>query len=170
MQQDQKKAIELRKEQIWWILLPLVMAVAVAFVMPAIERYQQEAQQRRCLHNMRNLALWTLTYAADNEGILPTGPDWAGEIAEYVQDSDAFVCPAADPEADAASYVLNPDLRGLDVSLIEKPEETVLIYEGNVGEVVERHDGGANYAFADGSVRWLETPPAALTIADVDQP
>lgn len=169
MQQDRKKALELRKEQIWWILLPLVMAVVVAVVMPAIERYQQEAQQRRCLHNMRNLALWTLTYAADNEGILPTGPDWAGEIAEYVEDSDAFVCPAADAEGASVNYVLNPDLRGRDVSLIENPHETVLIYEGQVGEIVERHDGGANYAFADGSVRWLETPPASLHIADVDE-
>ncbi|MFO8081021.1 MAG: hypothetical protein R6V07_12035 [Armatimonadota bacterium] len=170
MQQDRKKAIEFRREQIWWILLPLVMAVAVAVVMPAIERYQQEGEQRRCLHNMRNLALWTLTYAADNEGMLPTGPDWSGEIAEYVEDPDALVCPAADPEGPAVSYVLNPNLRGQDVSGIEKPEEVVLIYEGNVGEVVERHDGGANYAFADGSVRWLETPPASLTIADVNQP
>lgn len=169
MDRSPTQQLEWRKSQIWWILLPLVMAAVVAVLFPWMEDRREEAHQETCLSNMENVALWMLAYAAHNDGMLPMGPDWVEEMGEHIKDRDALICPAA-PASAPVSYVFNPRLYGANLSDLEDPHSMVVLYEGQLGEIVNRHRGGANYAYADGFVEWREAPPEDLDIVAVEEP
>lgn len=61
------------------------------------------------------------------------------------------------------AYSLNAQLQGKPMRAVRKPELTVMIYEGKMGQLEFRHDGRAGVAFADGAVRKF-TPAEARVL------
>ena len=54
-------------------------------------------------------------------------------------------------------------LSGALRSEIDDPVWSPLFYDGRGRFVIERHNDGANYCFADGHVKWVDQPPVGLT-------
>lgn len=169
MDPSTKRQREVLNEQVWWILIPLIIAVATAVLFPHIARYRERARLMTCQRNLKSVSLWTLTYAQEHDGLLPPGPDWVAQMQGYVKNRKVLVCPA-DRRRGPVSYVFNHDLFGADLDTIEDPHTTVLLYEGDVGQVVNRHNAGANYAFADGFVDWRQKPPPGLAVEVAEEP
>jgi prepilin-type processing-associated H-X9-DG protein len=63
-----------------------------------------------------------------------------------------YQCPS---DREAPSYQLNPNLAGRSVREVTRPHEMVVLFDSDDGRAVAyRHNGGANYAFADGRAKW----------------
>ena len=160
MKRGYVEQLELRAEQIWWILLPLVMAVVVALLFPWLH---ERRVKRECADNMRTVGLWLMAFAEDHGGMLPSGTDWAVQMGDYIEDPSLLTCPA-DRGRPQVRYVINPELGGRNLNRLKNPHEVVLLYEGEPGSIADRHGGGANYLFADRSVHWLKEPPGGKPV------
>jgi len=139
------------------IVIMLGWGLGIAVGMSAVRnRAQDEATKHTCGANVRFLALGMLMYAGDHQNVLPDASNWETAISSYVRNDDAFVCPSG------GKYAMNPALSGVSLMNIPYPAETVLLYEvDDSGQPVKDvHDGGANYAFADGHGRWFSAEDA----------
>ncbi|MEA3404098.1 MAG: H-X9-DG-CTERM domain-containing protein [Armatimonadota bacterium] len=154
-------------EHVTWWLIPLIIVIIAASAFPYLARQRAEARQQSCLSNLKSIALWTRMYAEDNDHRLPPGQDWVGQLGEHVKNRSVLECPS-DPVRHRVSYGFNRDLFGADVEPLDRPRSRVLYHDGRAGVVVERHDGGANYSFADGHAEWRAHPPESLnaTVAE----
>jgi prepilin-type processing-associated H-X9-DG protein len=128
-------------------------------------RTGEQALLDDCLSNLRQLALALLMYAQDHDEALPRADKWCDEIMPYVKNTDVFKCPAQ-PQAEC-SYAFNAALSEKVLGKIERPAETIILFEsgegtrnacGNValGKLLTRHNGGSAVAYVDGHVKWLE--------------
>ncbi|HEX8835006.1 MAG TPA: H-X9-DG-CTERM domain-containing protein [Abditibacteriaceae bacterium] len=113
---------------------------------------------------------------------------WANEVQPYLRSTSLLYCPSAhfaghSPERDYTSYWLNANLVGIAANRVTRPAATFVIGDGNDGteradatyslkkfpnpwlmdktKPPFRHQGGANYIFADGHVAWLTPQQAA---------
>jgi prepilin-type processing-associated H-X9-DG protein len=122
---------------------------------------------------------------------------WAGTIQPYVKSEQIFQCPSSTTSAPSQTtatglsgryfdgnftdYYLNYNLGDQNQAVLEYSANTVMLGEGiggaanynrtsRDGSGSNRHFEGANYAFADGHVKWLK-PPSVLPaiIATVSQ-
>lgn len=117
-----------------------------------------------CMTNLKELNLAALAYAQDHDGKFPPETSWNKAIHSYSKTWQIFYCPHS-REHVRPSYAMNRGLTGLKLPAIRNPEETVLFFESTpecnvVGgpELIAsppRHDGGNNYSFVDGHVKWL---------------
>ncbi len=148
-----------------WALLP--EALRALAERPARERGMQEV----CLSNLKQLALAALMFAADHDNQLPSADQWTDELVPYLKNEAIFKCPAA-PDLECA-YALNRAFAGKDHGTIVRPAEEVIFFESNLGkrnatgtlkEVADppRHQGGNNYAFADGHCKWSQELPGTV--------
>ena len=147
-----------------WALLPeAIRAVAEG---PARERGEQEA----CLSNLKQLTLAALMFAQDHDQTLPSAEKWTDEIMPYIKNEALLRCPAA-PELECG-YALNRDLAGKKLNALPNPAEAILFFDSNLGKrnatgtledvaIPGRHNGGNNYAFADGHCKWSAEPLGA---------
>ncbi len=111
-----------------------------------------------CNSNLRQLSLAHLMYMQDYNG-MPPHDNWSECVFPYVKREETLRCPADQTDA-RLSYDLNPDVAGVHRVHVERPACTFLLYEvDESGHLVFRHDGGANYAFMDGHVRWYQNTP-----------
>jgi prepilin-type N-terminal cleavage/methylation domain-containing protein/prepilin-type processing-associated H-X9-DG protein len=174
-----------------------IIALLAAMLLPALSRSKASARRIICVNHLKQLALATVMYVADNESYYPSSnsPDkWPQAIRPGYENLRILVCPedkaipnvATNPaSADLAprSYLINAWTDYFDLlpqpvafetmpeSVVEQPSETILFGEKQAGQgdflmdlrtgneltVLEqrRHAAGANYAFADGSARFL---------------
>ncbi len=147
-----------------WALLPEPLrAVAEG---PAREKATTET----CLSNLKQLALAALMFAADHDNQLPSADKWTDEVIPYVKNEAILKCPAA-PELECA-YALNRALAGKNHLAIPRLAEEIIFFESNLGKrnatgTVQdladppRHQGGNNYAFADGHCKWSHELPGS---------
>jgi len=139
-----------------------------AMLGPMIQRAREKARQASCLSNMKQLCLAFLMYAQDLAEELP-GETWAQDTQPYLKNTAILVCPSR-PEL-PVGYAMNEKL--LLAKLVEIPrlEETVLLFESNVGgenpvggadDVPEGgvHNGGINVGYADGHCKWVSVAEA----------
>ncbi len=100
---------------------------------------------------------------------------WCDAIRSYIKSDQLFVCPSDKATNGAATdsttfctanngrigYGWNTGLSAYDDAKVAKPAETYLMWDsqrangGSPRSILDRHNDGANYAYADGHVKWL---------------
>jgi prepilin-type processing-associated H-X9-DG protein len=113
------------------------------------------AKRTACLSNMKQVALGTLMYGADNDDRMPDASKWRASIMPYVQNPETFRCPD-DKSGSATSYRMNPLMSKLEQTRVEDPAKTVMIYEGDANGFIARHDGKGTVGFVDGSAKIVD--------------
>ena len=111
---------------------------------------------------------------------------WADALSDYTRSREIFHCPSSTHDANGSDpktgnftdYAFNARLARMQTSKLDHPFSSVLLAEGNDGKDLSnaryslstlppswiadenspafRHLTGANYAFADGHVKWLK--------------
>jgi len=138
-----------------------VLLVLAGSVLSAHNRQRERVMQTMCNSQMKQLAIGTLLYAQDHNLYLPDAANWQQELAPYIR---ARQCPKG------GTYAMNPKLSRMHMSqLPDHGVTTVLFYEADdSGKPLPKAHGpeGANYAFADGHVKWLHhSSPEAREMA-----
>lgn len=153
----------------------LLMALVLgAILFPVFAKAREKARQTSCMSNLRQLALAQIMYAQDNDDVLPAAEGWCDATMPYTRNQQIYVCPST-PELQSG-YAMNSDLSGGDTREdIASPPQTVLMYDSTAAAtnandpltsvpVPGRHNGGNNFAFADGHVKWMSdsaSPPGS---------
>jgi prepilin-type N-terminal cleavage/methylation domain-containing protein/prepilin-type processing-associated H-X9-DG protein len=82
-----------------------IIAILAAILFPVFGRARENARRTSCQNNMRQAALGTMQYIADNDnrlmGATPTGSSTAGNnwdpIQPYIKNEQMLFCPSAKP-------------------------------------------------------------------------
>ena len=162
-----------------------IIAILAAILFPVFARAREKARQSSCLSNLKQIGLGLEMYSQDYDECLPDEyrPGCGGYvevIQPYVRNSDIFVCPNQAgqthvsygfPEWNIQAAAYFGVISAID---IPSPADVIMLAEnhnswystrdpahsslfppdGNVAW--ERHNGGANYLFVDGHVKWLK--------------
>ena len=90
-----------------------IIALLIALLLPALAQAREAAGVGVCLSNQRQLALATLIYAEDHDGIVAVGvqpgfraPYWPSRMLPWVNDEKIYDCPITYYE-DHVTYCLN---------------------------------------------------------------
>lgn len=139
---------------------------------PELAGRRDNAQTASSQSNLKQLSLGIIQYVQDHDETMPDGDKWVDEIYPYVKSEAVFRDPSA-PAGEKWSYAFNRNLSGAKLAALASPATTVLLFESTLGaknaadtgESVPqpgRHQGGTDYAFSDGHVKWLRdgTTPA----------
>lgn len=106
----------------------------------------------RSQSNLGHLANAYLASAEDNDQqFWISAETFHKDLAPYVKSDQLFF--AAESKGDESSYSLNPNIKLKRVHAIQKPSETVMIYEGKDKQLSFAYDGRGLVAFTDGSVK-----------------
>jgi prepilin-type processing-associated H-X9-DG protein len=130
-----------------------------------------------CMSSGKALSLNMLMYSMDHDEHLPPSSSWRSVLRFKPNDplGKSLRCPDARSEW---NYGMNLHLGGLSEHAYDHPAQTVLLFEtesdnpdvsGGSRLISRRHDGGSNFAFADGHMkfskqdeeykfRWRPTP------------
>jgi prepilin-type processing-associated H-X9-DG protein len=107
---------------------------------------------------------WYATFGAPTAGYFDVSK---GAIFPYTRNGQVFMCPE-DTSRSGCSYEVNSYLRWLPAALLPKPAETLLLipedasgtandgyFDVAAGDIAcAHHNGGMNFAFCDGHVKW----------------
>jgi prepilin-type processing-associated H-X9-DG protein len=156
-----------------------VIAMVGAIVTPVFFRAREKAQQTSCLSNLKQLELATVMYAQDYGSVMPPASDWCDLTYPSVKNKQVYVCPQT--SGAVGSYAMNDSLSGRELSVITSPAQTVSLFDSTTGWnihggpslIANRHNGGANFGFADGHVKWVNGGSASRytwTVAAVPPP
>lgn len=115
--------------------------------------------------NLKQMALGIIQYEQDHDERMPDALQWVDDILPYVRSLAVFHDPAA-PAGQAWGYACNRALSHKSLAQFDAPAQTVMLFEStkgiknaaDTGQSVPRpgrHEGGTDYAFADGHVKWF---------------
>ncbi len=130
---------------------------------------QEKAQQAECISNLKQLGLAALMFAQDHDETFPSAEKWTDELMPYMGDPGILKCPAAGGLE--CAYLFNANLGGRHLAEVANAAEVVLFFEGGDGtrngsaKAMElgpkaRHNGGYDFAFLDGHVKWVSAKDA----------
>lgn len=156
----------------------LVLTVLAALaVFPILTRHPNTYRPRpvSCMANLKQLSLAVQMYATDYDERMPRAADWHEVTMPFARNRVIYHCPEAQEEP-WLSYAMNRAVSGRHIEGIssglvhsvpeqELPRE-VMLFDGRMGAVVERHRGGAYYAYLDGSAEWLADPPEGTPVRE----
>lgn len=120
----------------------------------------QQFDRNLCSQNMLQMALSLKQYREDYEGALPPAETWSDALQPYTKSNSVFNCPSV-LKGQSYGYGYNLNLSKKSAA---RNWNTVALYEtstlrrnayGTGESLAFRHLGGANYAFADGHVKWF---------------
>ena len=123
----------------------------------------EQLTRRACQSNLKQIALGIAQYTQDYDEKYPLAKPWIDIVQPYVKSEAIFNCPSI-PKGKRYGYAYNSKLSNKPGQAIFSISQTVSVYETSVlkrnaygiGEnPAFRHFGGANYAFADGHVKWM---------------
>jgi beta-lactamase regulating signal transducer with metallopeptidase domain len=133
-----------------------------------------EAWEKVCLSNMRQLALGVIQLSFIADKGLRFQPSFKESLAAHIRSGGhsgstngkfdpepLFHCPA--DQSGKVSYSFNVNLEGMkqqDIDKLENPRRTVLLYEGENGQLDFRHNGHAHVSFTDGSTQIVDREQA----------
>ena len=180
-----KLAMKHRAFALWEVLLVLlVLAVLAALLFSNFFRRPPPARRSRCQSNLKQIGLGFLQYAQDaGEKFPPATPAWGWAIQPYVKDWAIFHCPAVNASSadQTTDYFYNARLSRVKMEDCNFIALTILAGEGSPEQApnyslpqlpapwmtdpsspAQRHQGTANYLFADGHVKSLK--PGALAL------
>lgn len=155
---------------------------------PASETASEDPRAN-CQSNLKQVALAFMMYSQDSDEKLPpaknsadgleSSTNWAGALRPYLKTTEMFHCPLdqANEAAPRSSFGYNKRLSEFTSTNLRHPSSTIAYFEVDskltastqTGTDIKaitaatRHEGGANYAMTDGSVRWLR--PKSITTA-----
>jgi len=146
------------------MLIPIMMAM----LFPVFARARESARKIQCLSNTKNVSL-AISMFANEKGVYPNAATWCDDIAPYLRNPRALVCPDA-PNL-RCGYAYNAALSGAPTTSVAA--DTVAIFESDRGwnasgtqeqmlPVKPRHVGGDNFGYADGSAQWTQRPGFAV--------
>ncbi len=127
------------------------------------------AGRSSCYINIRGLGTATLMYAQDYDDRFPyPATAYKSLLFPYTKNSNLVRCPL-DAEG-VVSYTMYPNLQGVLLKMIERPDQVVLLYEGKEGKLNFRHSGSAAITFADGHAKMVKEEDAKDLIWRVTPP
>lgn len=127
-------------------------------------RERENARRSSCQSNLKQIASGLAMYAQDYDEKLPPAKSWVDVLWPYVKSEEIFTCPSV-TDAKGYGYAYNSKLSNKFVEILPSTSETVSVFETSIlkrnaygmGEnPAFRHEGGANYCFADGHVEWFD--------------
>ena len=112
-------------------------------------------QANTSLSNSHKIATAMMMYVQDFDETMPyPSKNYASLVSPYVKDRTIFHAPAA-PADEKVSYTFNKNLQGLSLAEFDKPEKTVMLYEGRGAKPEYRYEGKTVIAFVDGHCRTM---------------
>ncbi len=153
-----------------------VISMVAAVVFPVFSRAREKAGQTSCMANLKQLQLGTLMYMQDYHEVMPSAANWCDATMPYIKNSAVFVCPEA--SGAAGTYAMNDAVSGQKLSAFASPAQTVCLFDSTTGWnmhggpslIADRHNGGANFAFVDGHVKWVASGSASSYTWSVTPP
>ncbi|MBW3637721.1 MAG: prepilin-type N-terminal cleavage/methylation domain-containing protein [Armatimonadetes bacterium] len=166
-----------------FVVVVAIIGITAAVLFPVFQRPTHHGYERRgrCRSNLKQIALGLKIYVQDyNDKFPPVAVArsgyWAGSIQPYIQSWQIFQCPTApNQKPKTTDYFYNARLAQIEEKNLDFLPQIVLAGEGNDDSPtnyalstlpeawrhrekspVRRHLDGANYAFADGHVKWLQ--------------
>jgi len=167
-------------------LLELLVVVVIlgglaAIFIPVFNRAPHDARRRACQSNLKQITLGFKQYLQDSDEKFPPvdvarSGNWAGSLQPYLKSWRLFQCPVASYSKEKATdYFYNARVAQTKEKTFAFPAQTILLGDGRAdsqtnyalselplnwrsdeNSPVWRHLDGANYAFADGHVKWLK--------------
>ena len=133
---------------------------------PEMAKMRANAQKASSESNLKQIGLAIIEYVADHNETMPDSDKWVDEIMPYVRSKAPFHDPSA-PAGQAYSYAYNRALSHKSLAQFDSPATTIMLFESakgvknasDTGQSVPRpgrHQGGTDYAFADGHVKWFK--------------
>ncbi len=145
---------------IWFVVCFILLALIFAIILPAFRKAKDSGLgyvRTKCMANTRTIALTCIIYQ-DEECLWPEKAQWCDLTTPYEND---YQCPT--DNIGPCSYAMNENI---PADANELPGDLVLLFEsapgwntigGSDDVVTDRHGGpGANIAFADGHVEFVE--------------
>jgi hypothetical protein len=116
-----------------------------------------------CQSNARQLVLACLMFAQDHAKRLPNAATWMDDIRVYLKSENLLRCPE---DKHRYSYAMNAGMSGRDLSKLDDPDNTVILYELSSDQrnasgtppspsLPGLVPGGRVYAYATGRVRFV---------------
>ncbi len=145
----------------WGDLKGTAKAKEFAHLASLSEEVRSRWHRDGCMENMKQVAFSALQYTQDNNEQFPHAQSWMDEVRPYNSKDSIFNCPELGRGKFGYAFNLKVSRQRL---LAPQPGRTILIYETSIlkrnaygsGEnLAFRHQNGANYAFADGHVKWF---------------
>ena len=138
----------------------MLFLVVYLVVWPMLTTEHDAARHTRCLNNLKQIGLALQMYRQDFGGYWPPtseGSDWTTLLEPYMKNTKILVCPQAPDEP--CGYAFNRRLGELKEDQVKSPADIATAFDAKPGlggrfgghELVDyRHNGGANFLFADG--------------------
>ena len=131
-------------------------------VSPAL-RSSDTFLRNQCQSNLKQVMLGVLQYTLDYDEKMPPARRWSEVLDPYTRNLPLFTCPAL-PAGKKNGYAFNQNLSQLGtvhymfgsatlVSIYETSNLEVNVFGPGTGRAY-RHMDGANFAFADGHIKW----------------
>lgn len=135
-----------------------IIAVLGAILFPVFAKAREKARQAQCLSNLQQIWTGLRIYAADNGGRYAPQDDRLDPLyPRYLPHADVFLCPSSSEEVAAPNVNVNYQCKG-GLSTDASPQLTL------ASDAMVRHNGGANFLFADGHVKWFGTGQDAAAL------
>ena len=131
-------------------------------------RARENARRSSCQSNLKQISLGVMQYMQDHKEKLPPAKNWIEAVMPYVRDEALFKCPSVIAPK-RFGYAYNSNLSKKYFADVVAPWATAMVYETTVlrrsvsgkGENrAYRHMDGANFAYADGHIKWVRKTAA----------
>lgn len=148
-------------------LLGVGIAVGGIVLRAWISEARIDESRSTCQMNLKEIAFGMQWYRQDFDERFPPADGWRDRIAafahEHPEEPPFYNCPSVSAP-NGNGYAINAKIGGQSMAALVSPQQAVQLYEtttlahsvqGDGGDMAYRHRDGANFAFADGHVRWF---------------